>query len=159
MGRVPEAGTPERREYMRTLARKGGIVTSKERRERLKFGKLVNGMLAACVPMSGQIGEILRRAGVDPKGPVTAREAIVGVFVAKAMSGDMKAARFVFDIAGLTDAAAEKRARIAYLEASAEAQRPEDPSAQTDLFDAPTPEDMRAESVRMGIYEDAEVVE
>ena len=159
MGRVPEAGTPERREYMRTLARKGGIVTSKERRERQKFGKLVGGMLSACVPMSGRIGEILRRAGVDTKNPVTAREAIVGVFVARAMEGDLKAARFVFDLAGLTDAAAEKRARIAYLEASADAQRPSAPSGQTDLFDAPTPEDMRAESVRMGIYEDAEVVE
>ncbi len=159
MGRVPEAGTPERREYMKALARKGGMVTSKERRERQKFGKLVNGLLSACVPMSGRTGELLRRAGLDTGNPVTAREAIVGVFVAKAIEGDLKAARFVLDLSGVTDAAAEKRARIAFMEASAEAQRPVAPPGQTDLFDVPTPDAMRAESERMGIYEDAEVVE
>lgn len=151
---IPESGTTERREWMRKIARKGGSVSAAERRARAKFRKLVNSMLDIPVNTDGKLGEILSEIGIEPGDVVSARQGIIGVFIAKAISGDLKAARFILDLSGATDIAAEKQARIKVLEATAEA-------GGLGLADAvkasepPTEKEIEIEAARMGVYSEA----
>lgn len=153
----PPVGTPERREYCRAIARRGGLVHGEERRQRAKFAKLVETMLRARVPASGRLGETLARAGLDVSKPVTAKAAVVGVLIAKAVGGDLKAAKMVLDLAGLTGSAAERAARTRVLDATADRGGLATADSAVAALAPPSPAEMDAEASRMGVYEQTEL--
>lgn len=73
---------------------------------------------------------------------------IISVFAGKALSGDLKAAKFVLDLAGYSLNAKEQIARIKSLEKMINA---EEINSQ-DIEEAVSIEDIRAEANKLGIY-------
>lgn len=139
-------------ERMSALGRLGARASNGGETRRLQ--NLVKKGLKTAIPTSGNLADILFKVGVDATEKVDAARGIISVFIFKALSGDLSAARFVFEAGGLTLSAAEKRARIAAL--SKMAGNPQDVTLSGSPADS-SPEDMRREAARMGVYERTEL--
>lgn len=142
----------EMHERMSALGRLGARASNGGETRRLQ--NLVKKGLKTAIPTSGNLADILYKVGVDATEKVDAARGIISVFIFKALSGDLSAARFVFEAGGLTLSAAEKRARIAAL--SKMAGNPQDVTLPGSSAES-SPEDMRREAARMGVYEQTEL--
>lgn len=114
-----------------------------------RLQNIVKKGLKTKIPTSGNLADVLYKVGVDANEKVDAARGIVSVFIFKALAGDLAAARFVFEAGGLTLSAAEKRARIAAILKMAE--NPAAVNMAGGNFAAVSPEDMRRESIEMGV--------
>lgn len=135
-------------EKMAALGRLGAKASNGGETRRLQ--NLVKKGLKTGIPTSGNLADILYRVGVNAEEKVDAARGIVSVFIYKALSGDLAAARFIFEAGGMTLSAAEKRARIVALSKMAE--NPQCVTvARERVLAAATPEEMRNEAREMGV--------
>lgn len=137
----------ELHEKMAALGRLGAKASNGGETRRLQ--NLVKKGLKTGIPTSGNLADILFRVGVDASERVDAARGIISVFIYKALSGDLAAARFVFEAGGLTLSAAERRARIAAL--SKMADNPQGVTMARERTIAASPEEMRREARELGV--------
>ena len=131
---------------MSALGRLGARASNGGETRRLQ--QLVRRGLKTGIPTSGNLADILLRVGVDASSKVDAAKGIISVFIFKALSGDLAAARFIFEAGGLTLSAAERKARIAAISRMAA-----NPQAVSVERIGASPEEMRREAERMGVYQ------
>lgn len=161
-----QAISPENLERLKSNARKGGLVAAANRRETKKLQVMTARILNTSIPMTGNLGDILYKVGIDATKKVSAMEGILGVFTAKALGGDIKAARFILECGGWSLDAQMKKAKVQMLNSMAD--NPEKVILEN-TSDRPQPtsnlDEIQAEAERMGLYDnkkqdatDAEIV-
>lgn len=136
----------------RSIASQGGKAKAEAEKKSKKLERMAEKILLGNVPLSGKLGDILYNVGIPVTDKMSAIEAIIGVFTAKAMSGDLKAAYFVMDCAGWTLQSRERKAHARLLENMAD-----DPSKvilEENGFkeQKSSLEEIEAEARKMGIY-------
>lgn len=155
--KVPLNETAEhRRARMRELASRGGKAARANEKNAKRLRDLTTKILNAPIPLNGKLAEILYKVGINTNDKTSAAEGIIGVFTAKALSGDLKAAQFVFDSAGWSGNAQVLMARVNAANtmiANPEATVLEAPKRSEHLLDL---REIDAEAARMGLYETME---
>lgn len=106
--------------YFAQLGRKGGKKSVIVRREQKKIQKLAVDVLDTMFKPNPNLKKALKGIGIDTNDRISLLNGIIAVFSGKALSGDIMAARFVFDIAGYSMYSQEKAAKIKLLEQMAE---------------------------------------
>lgn len=123
---------------------------AKRRKEACEVSRAV--LSTKFTPVEG-LKNALNSIGIDTTKELTIMSGIISVFAGKALSGDLKAAKFVLDLAGYSLNAKEQIARIKSLEKMINA---EEINSQ-DIEEAVSIEDIRAEANKLGIYEGDDV--
>lgn len=118
---------------------------TKRRKEACEVSRAI--LSTKFTPVEG-LKNALNSIGIDTTKELTIMSGIISVFAGKALSGDLKAARFILDLAGYSLNAKEQIARIKSLEKMVNAEiidsQPTEESVSID--------DIRAEANKLGIY-------
>ena len=102
--------------YFAQLGRKGGKKSVIVRRERGGIQKMAKAVLDTQFKPNKNLKKALEGIGFDVKDRISLLKGILAVFSGKALSGDIVAAKFVFDIAGYTLNSQERVAKIKLLQ-------------------------------------------
>lgn len=106
--------------YFAKIGKKGGKKSVIVRREQRKIQKLAVDVLDTMFKPNPNLKKALKGIGIETNDRISLLNGILAVFSGKALSGDIMAARFVFDIAGYSMYSQEKAAKIKLLEQMAE---------------------------------------
>ena len=101
--------------YFAKIGRKGGKKSVIVRSEQKKIQKLAVSVLNTKFRPNTNLKRALKGIGIDTKDKISLLNGILAVFSGKALTGDIVAARFVFDIAGYSMYSQEKAAKIKLL--------------------------------------------
>ena len=111
--------------YFAKIGRKGGKKSVIARREQRSIQKLAKSVLDTRFKPNQNLKKALKGIGIDVSDKISLMNGILAVFSGKALTGDIVAAKFVFDIAGYTMYSQEKAAKIKLLQRMAEPERGE----------------------------------
>lgn len=106
--------------YFAKIGKNGGRKSGIVRRERTGIQKLAKSVLDTKFKPNQNLKKALKGIGFDVSDKITLLNGILAVFSGKALSGDIVAAKFVFDIAGYTLNSQERVAKIKLLQRMAE---------------------------------------
>lgn len=106
--------------YFAKIGKNGGRKSGIVRRERNGIQKLAKSVLDTKFKPNQNLKKALKGIGFDVSDKITLLNGILAVFSGKALSGDIVAAKFVFDIAGYTLNSQERVAKIKLLQRMAE---------------------------------------
>lgn len=137
--------------YFAKIGRKGGKKSVIARKEQRSIQKLAKSVLDTKFKPNQNLKKALKGIGFDVSDKITLLNGILAVFSGKALSGDIVAAKFVFDIAGYTLNSQERVAKIKLLQRMAE------PTANDEVNDnkpVANLAEMEAEARKLGIYGD-----
>lgn len=137
--------------YFAKIGRNGGKKSGIARNEQRKIQTLAVSVLDTKFKPNQNLKKALKGIGIDTNDKISLLNGILAVFSGKALSGDIVAARFVFDIAGYTMYAQEKKAKIKLLQRMAEQGAPEEQDSmrpKADLIE------IDKEARKLGIYAD-----
>jgi hypothetical protein len=109
--------------YFSNIGKKGGQRSGQVRRERYGIQKLAKSVLDTKFKPNQNLKKALKGIGIDVSDNISLLNGILAVFSGKALSGDIVAAKFVFDIAGYTLNSQERAAKIKLLQKMAEPER------------------------------------
>lgn len=141
---------------MRSIGRKGGKASGLARLRSRETREIARSVLSAKFLPQGKLSESLKSIGIDTSKPMQLRAAICAVMGGMALSGNIKAASFIFDLAEETNNSKFTAARRKMLERMADA--PENVTVDED-GSIPTPEklgEIRRQAIELGVYEDAD---
>lgn len=141
---------------MRAIGRKGGVASGKSRRGSRETRDIARAVLGAKFLPSGKLSDSLKSIGVDVSKPMQLREAICAVMGGMALSGNIKAASFIFDLAEETNNSKFSAARRLVFEKMAE--NPDNIEVD-DSGTVPSAEmlgEIRRQAVELGVYVDAD---
>ena len=110
----------ESENYFAKIGKNGGRKSGIVRRERTGIQKLAKSVLDTKFKPNQNLKKELKGIGFDVSDKITLLNGILAVFSGKALSGDIVAAKFVFDIAGYTLNSQERVAKIKLLQRMAE---------------------------------------
>lgn len=139
---------------MRQLGKLGGLAASRSKQKAKEARDVARNVLGTKFTLSeGKLKESLRNIGIQVDKPIQIRAAILSVMSGMALSGNIKAARFVFDIAEETEESKLTRAKRKMLDRMVDC-----PDAITidSNGEIPTPEELgeiRRQARELGIYE------
>lgn len=141
---------------MASIGRKGGLASGRARIRSKETREIARKVLGAKFLPQGKLSESLKSIGIDTSRPMQLRAAICAVMGGMALSGNIKAASFIFDLAEETNNAKFTAARRLMLERMAD-----NPDAVNvdENGDVPTPEklgEIRRQAIELGVYEDAD---
>lgn len=128
--------------------RMGGVRSGQVRRQRAEIRSVASLVLGSKLDMPKGLGAEIRRAGISVPERLTVAAGILAVISARALEGDLKAARFLFEMAGQTPDAMERIAKADAMESMVRA----GVAATPEGFALPSPEVLDAEAERMGVY-------
>lgn len=111
--------------YFAKIGRKGGKKSVIARKEQRSIQKLAKSVLDTRFKPNQNLKKALKGIGIDVSDKISLMNGILAVFSGKALTGDIVAAKFVFDIAGYTMYSQEKAAKIKLLQRMAEPDRGE----------------------------------
>lgn len=111
--------------YFAKIGRKGGKKSVIARKEQRSIQKLAKSVLDTRFKPNQDLKKALKGIGIDVSDKISLMNGILSVFSGKALTGDIVAAKFVFDIAGYTMYSQEKAAKIKLLQRMAEPDRGE----------------------------------
>lgn len=111
--------------YFAKIGRKGGKKSVIARKEQRSIQKLAKSVLDTRFKPNQNLKKALKGIGIDVSDKISLMNGILAVFSGKALTGDIVAAKFVFDIAGYTMYSQEKAAKIKLLQRMAEPERGE----------------------------------
>lgn len=111
--------------YFAKIGRKGGKKSVIVRKEQRSIQKLAKSVLDTRFKPNQNLKKALKGIGIDVSDKISLMNGILAVFSGKALTGDIVAAKFVFDIAGYTMYSQEKAAKIKLLQRMAEPDRGE----------------------------------
>lgn len=106
--------------YFAKIGRKGGKKSVIARREQRSIQKLAKSVLDTRFKPNQNLKKALKGIGIDVSDKISLMNGILAVFSGKALTGDIVAAKFVFDIAGYTMYSQEKAAKIKLLQRMAQ---------------------------------------
>lgn len=106
--------------YFAKIGKNGGRKSGIVRRERTGIQKLAKSVLDTKFKPNQNLKKALKGIGIDVSDKISLLNGILAVFSGKALSGDIVAAKFVFDIAGYTLNSQERVAKIKLLQRMAE---------------------------------------
>lgn len=138
---------------MRAIGRKGGIASGKARHRSSEARDIARSVLSAKFLPKGKLSESLKSIGIDTSKPMQLKAAICAVMGGMALSGNIKAASFIFDLAEETNNSKFTAARRLVFERMAENS---DNVPVDDSGSLPTPEtlyEMRKQAEELGVYE------
>lgn len=141
---------------MRSIGSKGGKASGLARLRSKETREIARSVLSAKFLPQGKLSESLKSIGIDVSKPMQLRSAICAVMGGMALSGNIKAASFIFDLAEETNNSRFTSARRKMLERMVDAPEKVDVDENGYL---PTPEtlgEMRRQAIEMGVYEDAD---
>ena len=95
--------------YFAKIGKNGGRKSGIVRRERTGIQKLAKSVLDTKFKPNQNLKKALKGIGIDVSDKISLLNGILAVFSGKALSGDIVAAKFVFDIAGYTLNSQERR--------------------------------------------------
>lgn len=140
------------KQYFRELGAKGLTASHAARKRNTKKRKEAREVARAILSIKFTPVEELKIAlnsiGIDTTKELTIMSGIIAVFAGKALSGDLKAARFILDLAGYSLNAKEQMARINSLEKMVNAEMIDSQSIEEQV----SLDDIRAEANKLGIY-------
>ena len=97
---------------MRAIGKLGGLASSRSKLKAKEAREVARNVLGTKFRLSeGRLKESLRSIGIQVEKPIELRAAIISVMSGMALSGNIKAARFVFDIAEETEDSKLTRAK------------------------------------------------
>lgn len=140
---------------MKALGKLGGLAASKSKQKAKEARDVARNVLGTKFQLSeGRLKDSLRSIGIQVEKPIQIRAAIISVMSGMALSGNIKAARFVFDLAEETQDSKLTRAKRRMMERMVE-----NPDAvNVDAYgDIPTPDELneiKRQARELGIYED-----
>lgn len=141
---------------MRAIGRLGGVASGKARHRSSEARDIARTVLNTKFMPKGKLSESLKSIGIDTSKPMQLKAAICAVMGGMALSGNIKAASFIFDLAEETNNSKFTAARRMVFEHMAE----NADSVEVDNFDGtPSPEtlgEMRRQAIELGVYEDAD---
>lgn len=137
--------------YFSRIGRNGGKKSVIVRKEQRKIQSLAKDVLNTKFKPNQNLKKALKGIGIDVKDKISLLNGILAVFSGKALTGDIVAAKFVFDIAGYTMYSQEKAAKIKLLQRMATSGSPDG-----NVNDKPVMNlaEMDAEARKLGIYGD-----
>lgn len=141
----------ESENFFAKIGKNGGRKSGQVRRERGGIQRLAKSVLDTKFKPNQNLKKALKGIGIDVSDKISLLNGILAVFSGKALSGDIVAAKFVFDIAGYTLNSQERVAKIKLL------QRMSEPAANDDVNDnkpVANLAEMEAEARKLGIYGD-----
>lgn len=115
----------DKENYFAKIGRKGGKKSVIARKEQRSIQKLAKSVLDTRFKPNQNLKKALKGIGIDVSDKISLMNGILAVFSGKALTGDIVAAKFVFDIAGYTMYSQEKAAKIKLLQRMAEPDRGE----------------------------------
>lgn len=139
---------------MKALGKLGGLAASKSKQKAKEARDVARNILGTKFQLSeGRLKDSLRSIGIQVEKPIQIRAAIISVMSGMALSGNIKAARFVFDLAEETQDSKLTRAKRRMMERMVE-----NPDAvNVDAYgEIPTPEELneiKRQARELGIYE------
>lgn len=137
--------------YFAKIGRKGGKKSVIVRKEQRKIQSMAVDVLNTMFKPNQNLKKALKGIGIDTSNKISLLHGILAVFSGKALSGDIVAAKFIFDIAGYTMYSQEKAAKIKLLEAMAKPGNLDQEGSGKPLMRL---EDIDAEARKLGIYGD-----
>lgn len=137
--------------YFAKIGRKGGKKSVIVRKEQRKIQSMAVNVLDTMFKPNQNLKKALKGIGIDTSDKISLLNGILAVFSGKALSGDIVAAKFIFDIAGYTMYSQEKAAKIKLLEAMAKSGNLDQEGSGKPLMRL---EDIDAEARKLGIYGD-----
>lgn len=137
--------------YFAKIGRKGGKKSVIVRKEQRKIQSMAVNVLDTMFKPNQNLKKALKGIGIDTSDKISLLHGILAVFSGKALSGDIVAAKFIFDIAGYTMYSQEKAAKIKLLEAMAKPGNLDQEGSGKPLIRL---EDIDAEARKLGIYGD-----
>lgn len=138
----------ENAKSMAALGSIGGRKSGAARRKRGEIQDLARKVLDTRFSPPPKLRAALESLGLCKGDTVTVAAGILSVISGKALSGDLKAARFVLDVAGYTADAKERLAKAKALERMLDGGVPAaTPSA------VPSAEEIDSEAKRLGVYD------
>lgn len=137
--------------YFAKIGRKGGKKSVIVRKEQRKIQSMAINVLDTMFKPNQNLKKALKGIGIDTSDKISLLNGILAVFSGKALSGDIVAAKFIFDIAGYTMYSQEKAAKIKLLEAMAKPGNLDQEGSGKPLMRL---EDIDAEARKLGIYGD-----
>lgn len=135
--------------YFAKIGRKGGKKSVIVRKEQRKIQSMAVNVLDTMFKPNQNLKKALKGIGIDTSDKISLLHGILAVFSGKALSGDIVAAKFIFDIAGYTMYSQEKAAKIKLLEAMAKPGNLDQEGSGKPLMRL---EDIDAEARKLGIY-------
>ena len=102
--------------YFSKLGKEGGKKSGIVRREQGNIQKMARTVLDTKFKPNQNLKKALKGIGIDTSDKISLLNGILAVFSGKALSGDIVAAKFVFDIAGYSMYSKEKAAKIKLLQ-------------------------------------------
>lgn len=139
---------------MKALGKLGGLAASKSKQKAKEARDVARNILGTKFQLSeGRLKDSLRSIGIQVEKPIQIRAAIISVMSGMALSGNIKAARFVFDLAEETQDSKLTRAKRRMMERMVE-----NPDAvNVDAYgEIPTPDELneiKRQARELGIYE------
>lgn len=139
---------------MKALGKLGGLAASKSKQKAKEARDVARNVLGTKFQLSeGRLKDSLRSIGIQVEKPIQIRAAIISVMSGMALSGNIKAARFVFDLAEETQDSKLTRAKRRMMERMVE-----NPDAvNVDAYgEIPTPDELneiKRQARELGIYE------
>lgn len=135
-------------ESAKEAGRKGGLANG--RKKFLERDKIIEKILKTRFNPTGRLADVLYEAGVKATDKISIYYGIFAVQAVAALHGSLASANFILENYGLTPNARERLAKVAALEKMAE--KPEAFTLQemTEI----TPQQLRSEAEKMGVYED-----
>lgn len=137
--------------YFAKIGRKGGKKSVIVRKEQRKIQSMAVNVLDTMFKPNQNLKKALKGIGIETSDKISLLHGILAVFSGKALSGDIVAAKFIFDIAGYTMYSQEKAAKIKLLEAMAKPGNLDKEGSGKPLMRL---EDIDAEARKLGIYGD-----
>ena len=137
--------------YFAKIGRKGGKKSVIVRKEQRKIQIMAVNVLDTMFKPNQNLKKALKGIGIDTSDKISLLNGILAVFSGKALSGDIVAAKFIFDIAGYTMYSQEKAAKIKLLEAMAKPGNLDQGGSGKPLIRL---EDIDAEARKLGLYGD-----
>ena len=139
---------------MRAIGKLGGLASSRSKLKAKEAREVARNVLGTKFRLSeGRLKESLRSIGIQVEKPIELRAAIISVMSGMALSGNIKAARFVFDIAEETEDSKLTRAKRKMLDKMVD--NPDAVNIDTN-GEIPTPDELseiKRQARELGIYE------
>jgi len=139
---------------MKALGKMGGLAASRSKQKAKEARDVARNVLGTKFQLSeGRLKDSLRAIGIAVDKPIQIRSAIISVMSGMALSGNIKAARFVFDIAEETEDTKLTRAKRQMMEKMVD--HPDAINVDS-AGEIPTPDELREikrQARELGIYE------
>ena len=139
---------------MRAIGKLGGLAASRSKQKAKEAREVARSVLGTKFRLSeGRLKDSLKSIGIEVEKPIQIRAAIISVMSGMALSGNIKAARFVFDIAEETQESKLTRAKRKMLDRMVD--NPDAININPD-GEIPTPEELseiKRQARALGIYD------